>query len=57
MNASGSPDMRQRREEESVTPERRAAYERADELAKRIRTACEAAGLKTRPGAFWEQLR
>jgi hypothetical protein len=38
-------------------PETKRAYERAGELAERIRTACEAAGLETRPGAFQEQLR
>ena len=37
--------------------ETKRAYQRADELANRIRTACEAAGLETRPGAFEEQLR
>ena len=37
--------------------ETKRAYERADELTNRIRTACEAAGLETRPGAFQEQLR
>jgi hypothetical protein len=34
----------------------RRAYERADELANRVREACEAAGLEVRPGAFEEQL-
>ncbi|MBD0282654.1 MAG: hypothetical protein ICV69_10740 [Thermoleophilaceae bacterium] len=38
-------------------PETKAAYAKAGELAGRIRTACEAAGLETRPGAFEEQLR
>lgn len=38
-------------------PETRRAYERADELANRVRDACEAAGLEVRPGALEEQLR
>jgi hypothetical protein len=38
-------------------PETKKGYERANELRERIRTACEAAGLKTHPGAFEEQPR